>query len=172
MDAANPVSGEATGTITFLGVTLQPRSLKELNMLVEQGFATTGSGLSRTITCIACTSFIGMPNCVNFMRAPTGLISTVCRLVALGVSTVIHSYASNGDPYDWTYPLMELAASKGWRVFHVGSSRGSSEKGAARLRKLYPALQLEVSEGYFDARYGSSENEALVQRINGYGLTC
>ena len=36
------------------------------------------------------------------------------------------------------------------------------------MRKLYPALQIEVSEGYFDARYGSSENEALLQRINAY----
>jgi N-acetylglucosaminyldiphosphoundecaprenol N-acetyl-beta-D-mannosaminyltransferase len=69
---------------------------------------------------------------------------------------------------DWTYPLMGLAANRGWRVFYVGSSRGSAEQGAARLRKLYPALQIEVSEGYFDERYGSSENEALVQRINAY----
>jgi N-acetylglucosaminyldiphosphoundecaprenol N-acetyl-beta-D-mannosaminyltransferase len=70
---------------------------------------------------------------------------------------------------DWTYPLMELAARKGWRVFHVGSSKGSAEKGASRLRKLYPTLQIEVNEGYFDARYGSADNEALVQRINAYG---
>jgi N-acetylglucosaminyldiphosphoundecaprenol N-acetyl-beta-D-mannosaminyltransferase len=36
------------------------------------------------------------------------------------------------------------------------------------LRKLYPALQIEVSDGYFDARRGSAENEALIQRINAY----
>jgi N-acetylglucosaminyldiphosphoundecaprenol N-acetyl-beta-D-mannosaminyltransferase len=69
---------------------------------------------------------------------------------------------------DWTYPLMELAAGHGWRVFNVGSPKGVAEKGAAELRKLYPALQLEVSDGYFDARRDSAENEALVQRINAY----
>ncbi len=62
-----------------------------------------------------------------------------------------------------------MAANRGWRVFHLGSSKACAEKGRAQLRKLYPALQIEVSEGYFDARYGSSENEALLERINAYG---
>jgi N-acetylglucosaminyldiphosphoundecaprenol N-acetyl-beta-D-mannosaminyltransferase len=69
---------------------------------------------------------------------------------------------------DWTNPLMEQAASSGWRVFYLGSSKTAAQKGAAQLRKLYPALQIEVSGGYFDATYGSSENKALIERINGY----
>jgi N-acetylglucosaminyldiphosphoundecaprenol N-acetyl-beta-D-mannosaminyltransferase len=63
---------------------------------------------------------------------------------------------------------MELAASKGWRVFHLGSSKTTAETGAAKLRELYPALQIEVSGGYFDANHGSAENEALIERINAY----
>jgi len=69
---------------------------------------------------------------------------------------------------DWAHPLMELAARRGWRVFYLGSQREVMEKGAAALRKRYPALQIEVSDGYFDARQGSAENEALLQRINAY----
>ncbi len=69
---------------------------------------------------------------------------------------------------DWTHPLMELAASKGWRVFYLGSPKGVAEKGAAVLRGQYPTLQIEVSDGYFDARQGSLENESLLQRINAY----
>lgn len=69
---------------------------------------------------------------------------------------------------DWMGPLMELAAGRGWRVFNLGSPRQVAEKGAAQLRKLYPALQIEVSDGYFDARRDSDENEALVARINAY----
>jgi N-acetylglucosaminyldiphosphoundecaprenol N-acetyl-beta-D-mannosaminyltransferase len=69
---------------------------------------------------------------------------------------------------DWMGPLMELAAGRGWRVFNLGSPREVAERGAAQLRKRYPALQIEVSDGYFDARRGSDENEALVARINAY----
>jgi N-acetylglucosaminyldiphosphoundecaprenol N-acetyl-beta-D-mannosaminyltransferase len=69
---------------------------------------------------------------------------------------------------DWIQPLMQTAANRGWRVFNLGSPNGVGEKGAAELRKLYPALQIEVSDGYFDARQGSAENEAVVQRINAY----
>ncbi len=69
---------------------------------------------------------------------------------------------------DWTHPLMEMAARNGWRVFYLGSPKGVAEKGAAVLRARYPALQIEVSDGYFDARPGSAENEALLQRINAY----
>jgi N-acetylglucosaminyldiphosphoundecaprenol N-acetyl-beta-D-mannosaminyltransferase len=69
---------------------------------------------------------------------------------------------------DWMGPLMELAAGSGWRVFNLGSPRQVAERGAAQLRKRYPALQIEVSDGYFDARCDSDENEALVARINAY----
>jgi N-acetylglucosaminyldiphosphoundecaprenol N-acetyl-beta-D-mannosaminyltransferase len=69
---------------------------------------------------------------------------------------------------DWTHPLIELAAAEGWRVFYLGSPKGVAEKGAEALRKLYPRLQIAVSDGYFDARQGSAENEAIVERINSY----
>jgi N-acetylglucosaminyldiphosphoundecaprenol N-acetyl-beta-D-mannosaminyltransferase len=170
MDAANPVSGEATGTITFLGVTLQPRSLKELNMLVEQGIRDHRKWIIANHNLHSLYLFHRHAKLREFYARAHWTHIDGMPLVALGR---LYGYPLLREQrvtlIDWTYPLMELAASKGWRVFHVGSSRGSSEKGAARLRKLYPALQLEVSEGYFDARYGSSENEALVQRINGYG---
>jgi N-acetylglucosaminyldiphosphoundecaprenol N-acetyl-beta-D-mannosaminyltransferase len=69
---------------------------------------------------------------------------------------------------DWMGPLMELAANSGWRVFYLGSRKQVAERGAAQLRKLYPHLQIEVTDGYFDARSESAENEAVVSRINAY----
>ena len=69
---------------------------------------------------------------------------------------------------DWFAPLMKLAAGKGWRVFNLGSPKHVADKGAAELRRLYPELQFEVQDGYFDASRDSAENEALVERINAY----
>jgi N-acetylglucosaminyldiphosphoundecaprenol N-acetyl-beta-D-mannosaminyltransferase len=37
MKVLRPVSGTNTDTVSFLGLTLQPRSLQEMNLLVEQG---------------------------------------------------------------------------------------------------------------------------------------
>jgi N-acetylglucosaminyldiphosphoundecaprenol N-acetyl-beta-D-mannosaminyltransferase len=69
---------------------------------------------------------------------------------------------------DSIHPLMKIAAQRGWRVFHVGSSSYVAEKGAAELRRLYPGLQIDVSGGYFDAQQSSAENQALLRRINAY----
>jgi N-acetylglucosaminyldiphosphoundecaprenol N-acetyl-beta-D-mannosaminyltransferase len=169
MKVLSPASPRATDTVSFLGMMLQPKSLQELNVLVEQRISERQkwiianhnlhslyllhrhSKLREFFSCAHTTHIDGMP------------------LVALGR---LYGYPLQREQRvtlaDWLCPLMELAASRGWRVFHVGSSKSSVEKGAAQLRKLYPNLQIEVSDGYFDATYGSSENEALVERINAY----
>ena len=94
-------------------------------------------------------------------------------LVALGR---LYGYPLQRDQrvtnVDWTGPLMELAACRGWRVFNLGSSKQVAEQGAAKLRRLYPGLQIEVSDGFFDARRGSPENTALVRGSMLTALTC
>jgi N-acetylglucosaminyldiphosphoundecaprenol N-acetyl-beta-D-mannosaminyltransferase len=170
MRAASPDSGKEHDTITFLGLTLQPRSLQEMNMLVEQGIREHHKWIIANHNLHSLYLFHRHARLRDFYSRVHWTHIDGMPLVALGR---LYGYALLREQrvtfVDWTYPLMELAASRGWRVFYVGSSRGSAEKGAARLRKLYPALQLEVNEGYFDERYGSSENEALLERIDAYG---
>jgi N-acetylglucosaminyldiphosphoundecaprenol N-acetyl-beta-D-mannosaminyltransferase len=169
MNAASPVPAKETDTITFLGLTLQPRKLQEMNLLVEQGIRDRQKWIIANHNLHSLYLFHRHAKLREFYSRAHWTHIDGMPLVALGR---LYGYPLLREQrvtfVDWTYPLMELAANNGWRVFHVGSSKGSSEKGAAQLRKLYPALQIEVSEGYFDARYGSSENEALVQRINAY----
>jgi len=157
-------------TITFLGLTLHPRSLQGLNMLVDEGIRERRKWIIANHNLHSLYLFHRHAELREFYSRVHWTHIDGMPLVALGR---LYGYALLREQrvtfVDWTYPLMELAASRDWRVFYVGSSRTSAEKGAARLRELYPALQIEVSEGYFDERYGSSENEALVQRINAYG---
>jgi N-acetylglucosaminyldiphosphoundecaprenol N-acetyl-beta-D-mannosaminyltransferase len=170
MKALSAVSGENTETVSFLGLTLQPRSLPEMNMLVEQGIRDHRNWIIANHNLHSLYLFHKHPKLREFYSGVRWTHIDGMPLVALGR---LYGYRLERQHrvtlVDWTYPLMELAASKGWRVFHLGSSKGAAEKGAAELRKLYPALQIEVSGGYFDARYGSSENEAVVERINAYG---
>jgi N-acetylglucosaminyldiphosphoundecaprenol N-acetyl-beta-D-mannosaminyltransferase len=169
MKTLSSVSGISTATISFLGVTLQPRSLQQMTLLVEEGIR------ERRNWIIANHNLHSVYLCHRHARL-RDFYSHVrwthidgMSLVALGR---LYGYPLHRQHrvtlVDWTYPLMELAASRGWRVFYLGSSKTAAERGAAKLRKLYPALQIEVSGGYFDANHGSSENEDLIERINAY----
>jgi N-acetylglucosaminyldiphosphoundecaprenol N-acetyl-beta-D-mannosaminyltransferase len=170
MKAPTAAPNYNTDTISFLGLTLQPRSLPELNLLVEQGIRDHRNWIIANHNLHSLYLLHRHPKLREFYAGVRWTHIDGMPLVALGR---LYGYPLERQHrvtlVDWTYPLMELAANKGWRVFHLGSSEGAAEKGAAQLRKLYPALQIEVSGGYFDARYGSSENEAMLDRINAYG---
>jgi N-acetylglucosaminyldiphosphoundecaprenol N-acetyl-beta-D-mannosaminyltransferase len=169
MKALSPVSGKNTETITFLGLTLHPRSLQEMNALVEQGIHEHQKWIIANHNLHSLYLFHRHARLREFYSRVHWTHIDGMPLVALGR---IYGYGLERRHRvtlaDWIFPLMELAASKGWRVFHVGSSKLAAEQGAEQLRKLYPSLQIEVSGGYFDASYNSSENECLIERINTY----
>jgi N-acetylglucosaminyldiphosphoundecaprenol N-acetyl-beta-D-mannosaminyltransferase len=169
MKVPTAVPGYNTDTVSFLGLTLQPRSLPELNLLVEQGIRDHRNWIIANHNLHSLYLLHRHPKLREFYASVRWTHIDGMPLVALGR---LYGYPLERQHrvtlVDWTYPLMELAANKGWRVFHLGSSDGAAEKGAAQLRKLFPTLQIEVSGGYFDARYGSSENEAMLERINAY----
>jgi N-acetylglucosaminyldiphosphoundecaprenol N-acetyl-beta-D-mannosaminyltransferase len=167
MKALSSASG--IETIGFLGVTLQPRSLQQMTRLVEEGIRERRGWIIANHNLHSLYLCHRHPRLRDFYSKVRWTHIDGMSLVALGR---LYGYPLQREHrvtlVDWTYPLMELAANSGWRVFHVGSSKAAAEKGAANLRKLYPALQIEVSGGYFDARPGSSENEALIERIDAY----
>jgi N-acetylglucosaminyldiphosphoundecaprenol N-acetyl-beta-D-mannosaminyltransferase len=169
MKALSSASGISTETIRFLGLTLQPRSLQQMTMLVEEGIRERRNWIIANHNLHSVYLCHRYPKLRDFYSQVSWTHCDGMSLVALGR---LYGYPLQREHRvtlaDWIYPLMELAASSGWRVFHLGSSNSAAEKGAAQLRKLYPALQIEVSGGYFDASYDSSENEAIVDRINAY----
>lgn len=69
---------------------------------------------------------------------------------------------------DWVDPLLAQAAELGMRVFFVGSKPGVGEAAARSLRTKYPALQIAVAHGYFQAETGHPDNEAILQQINAF----
>jgi N-acetylglucosaminyldiphosphoundecaprenol N-acetyl-beta-D-mannosaminyltransferase len=155
--------------ISFLGLTLHPKSIKELNDLVEQGVAGQRKWIITNHNLHSLYLFHRRLKFRDFYANADWTYIDGMSLVALGC---LYRYPLKRKHrvtlVDWTHPLMELAASRGWRIFYLGSPKGVAEKGAAILRQQHPALQIEVSDGYFDAKQDSEENEALVQRINAY----
>ncbi len=169
MNAVSTNQTNVTDTVMFLGVTLQPRSMPEMNKLVERGIRERQRWIIANHNLHSVYLFHRYPRLRKFYSDVNWTYLDGMPLVALGR---LYGYPLERKQRvthaDWMGPLMELAAGRGWRVFNLGSPRQVAEKGAAQLRKLYPALQIEVSDGYFDARRDSDENEALVARINAY----
>jgi len=69
---------------------------------------------------------------------------------------------------DWVYPLMEEAATKGWRIFYLGSKPGVAEKGATILRQKYPDLKIACAHGYIDVSEDSQDNQNTIAAINAF----
>jgi N-acetylglucosaminyldiphosphoundecaprenol N-acetyl-beta-D-mannosaminyltransferase len=169
MSGPGSIDATDTDTVSFLGLTLQPRSMHQMNLLVEQGIREQQKWIIANHNLHSVYLFHRHARVREFYARARWIHIDGMPLVALGRLYGYQLLRSHRVTLaDWTFPLMELAAKSGWRVFHVGSSKRCAEKGAAALRRLFPNLQLETSEGFFDARYESQENEALVERINAY----
>lgn len=169
MNAVSLDSVNATGTVAFLGLTMQPKSMPEMNQLVDQGIREHRKWIIANHNLHSVYLFHRHAKLREFYAKAHWTYLDGMPLVALGR---LYGYPLQREHRvtnaDWTGPLMELAARRGWRVFNLGSPKEVAEQASVKLRGLYPTLQLEVSDGYFDASHGSEENEALVKRINAY----
>ena len=154
---------------SFFGLTLQPMSSPKLMALVEKGISENRKWVITNHNLHSVFLFHRHPKLREFYKSAHWTFIDGMPLIALGK---FYGYALEREQRvtlaDWIHPLMETAAHKGWRVYNLGSPEGVAARGAAVLRRLYPGLQIEVSNGYFDARRDSAENEAVVQRINAY----
>jgi N-acetylglucosaminyldiphosphoundecaprenol N-acetyl-beta-D-mannosaminyltransferase len=165
------LSGHRAGSneVSFFGLTLQPMSSPELTAVVGRGILEARKWIITNHNLHSVYLFHRRPQLREFYKKAHWTFVDGMPLIALGK---LYGYKLEREQRvtlaDWIHPLMEAAAQNGWRVFNLGSTDGVAKKAAAELRRLYPGLQIEVSDGYFDARPGSAENEAVVERINAY----
>jgi len=166
MKSRSVQSVSAMGTIEFMGLSVQPKSMQEMNQLVEQGIREGRKWIIANHNLHSVYLFHRYHKLREFYSRVHWTYLDGMSLVALGR---LYGYPLQRDQRvtnaDWTGPLMELAAARGWRVFNLGSPKPVAAEAA---RELYPSLQLEMSDGYFDATRGSTENEALIERINAF----
>lgn len=68
---------------------------------------------------------------------------------------------------DWTWSLAQLAVHHGFTLYFLGSRPGVAEKAARVLQAQWPELQVVgCHHGYFDKHARSTENRAVLARIN------
>lgn len=90
-------------------------------------------------------------------------------LLAFSRALGLHSRGFHRCTYlDWRDHFWSVANREGWRVLSVGGAPGVSDEAARRLKLRYPDADIAVHHGFFDARPGSSENAAVLDRITAF----
>jgi N-acetylglucosaminyldiphosphoundecaprenol N-acetyl-beta-D-mannosaminyltransferase len=69
---------------------------------------------------------------------------------------------------DFLPSLLSTCEKEELRVFLLGSEPGVAEKAAQIYLQQFPRLQIKTHHGYFDAQYGSEENNQVVRMINDF----
>jgi N-acetylglucosaminyldiphosphoundecaprenol N-acetyl-beta-D-mannosaminyltransferase len=69
---------------------------------------------------------------------------------------------------DWRDQFWDVAAQRGWRVFLLGATKTVNARAISRLASRWPGVMLAGQHGYFDHTLTSSDNLAVVERINAF----
>ncbi len=81
----------------------------------------------------------------------------------------LHGRAFHRCTYlDWRDHFWSLANRNGWRVMYVGGSRPVVERAQGRLAAEYPNADIRARDGYFGAKPGSRDNDAVVAEVNAF----
>jgi len=81
----------------------------------------------------------------------------------------LHSRGFHRCTYlDWRGHFWSLAERKAWRVLSVGGAPGVGQEAARRLGLRYPHADVRTHHGFFDARPGSADNQALIADISAF----
>lgn len=64
--------------------------------------------------------------------------------------------------------LASRAVRENWRIFYLGSKPGVAAKGATKLQRGYPGLQIRTHHGYFNPNSLGEENQEILAEINTY----
>lgn len=90
-------------------------------------------------------------------------------LLAFSRALGLHSRGFHRCTYlDWRDHFWSVANREGWRVLSVGGAPGVGDDAARRLKLRYPDTDIAIHHGFFDARPGSSENAAVLDRITAF----
>lgn len=153
----------------FLGISVQPKTLPELNSLVAAMIEEKEKCVIANHNLHSLYLFHKLPQFRRFYRKARWAHIDGMPLVALAR---LYGHAFNRSHRvtyaDWVGPLMQTASENNWRVFYVGSRPSVAEAGAEILRERFPGLQLQTAHGYFDARPAGAENSRVLAAISAY----
>lgn len=162
-------SSSTKENVSFLGISVQPSTLAELNAIVANMIENREKGVIANHNLHSLYLFHRLPRFREFYGKARWTHIDGMPIVALAR---LYGYPISRDHRvtyaDWVCPLMCAASENNWRVFYLGSKPCIAEIGAEILREQFPSLQLQAMHGYFDTdRYGP-QNEQVLAAIEAY----
>jgi N-acetylglucosaminyldiphosphoundecaprenol N-acetyl-beta-D-mannosaminyltransferase len=155
-----------TDTISFLGISVQPKTLTALTALVVDTIEQQEKCVIANHNLHSLYLFHHEPKFRAFYRDAACTHIDGMPIVALAR---LYGHRVNREHrvtyVDWTGWLMEAAVREQWRVFYLGSAPGIAEAGASLLRERFPGLQIQTAHGYFDADPQSQDNARVLSAI-------
>lgn len=156
-------------TVSFLGISIQPRSLADLTALVADRIEQHGKCVIANHNLHSLHLYHREPKFRAFYRDAEWTHIDGMALVALARLYGFRVERNQRVTYvDWTGPLMEGAVRNRWRVFYLGSAPGVAERGADILRQRFVGLQIRTMHGYFNVDPHSQENNDVLNAIEAY----
>lgn len=68
---------------------------------------------------------------------------------------------------DWMWQFADFASKRGDTFFFLGAQPGIAAKAAVTLQNKHPTIKiLDTHHGFFDQTIDSTDNEAIIQKIN------
>ncbi len=87
--------------------------------------------------------------------------------VKLGASLLGYSGMERFTLADWVWPLSEICAQQGLKLYLLGGEPGVAQKAAEKLLHIHPDLNIAgFRHGYFDQHKNSPENSTVLEQIN------
>lgn len=109
------------------------------------------------------------PRMLDFYSIADHILIDGLSLVLLGrIFSLPLARENRATSLDFMPLLIPEAVRNGWRIYYLGSKPGVAERGAARLRKQYPGLQIRTRHGYFAPDKSGLENRDVLTDINSY----
>jgi N-acetylglucosaminyldiphosphoundecaprenol N-acetyl-beta-D-mannosaminyltransferase len=163
-----PVSKDI-GRETVLGVQVEPLSMTQLNAIVTEAIENDRSVIIANHNLHSVYLYHHDSKMRAFYAVADHIHVDGMAIVALAQLLGIPFRRDHRVTFvDWMGPLANAAAEHSWRVFYLGSKPGVADRGAEVLRRRYPGLQIETAHGFFDPNPDSSEDQAIVARIEAW----
>jgi N-acetylglucosaminyldiphosphoundecaprenol N-acetyl-beta-D-mannosaminyltransferase len=158
-----------SGTVSFLGISVEPKTMSGLTALVTDHIERQEKCVIANHNLHSLYLFHQEPRFRAFYRDVEWTHIDGMPIVALAR---LHGHRVSREQrvtyVDWMGPLMESSARNQWRVFYLGSAPGVAETGAVLLRQRYPGLQIQTKHGYFDSDPRSQDNANVLKAIADY----
>ncbi len=153
--------------IRVLGVTVDLLTLEDLQAEVVRGMETSRPYIIANHNLHSVYLFHHIPRFREFYRRADRIHIDGMPLVWFARLKGYPARREHRVTYaDWVHPLMNLAVSHGFRVFHLGGRPGVGEKAAQKLVAQHPGLQIRTYHGYFDPT--GEENEKVLDLIHAF----